>query len=119
MKVKSCREVSVVIYTVEEIREKIQPIAEKYQLKAVYLFGSYARNAAKETSDIDLLIDTTGTALKSLFTLGELYCELEEAFQKPIDLITLSALQQRPHLSSEEDFRDTVLNEKVNLYVAA
>ena len=104
----------MVIYTVEKIRRKIQPIAEKYQLKAVYLFGSYARNTVKGTSDIDLLIDMTGTALKSLFTLGKLYCELEEAF-----LITLSALQQRPHLSSEEDFRDTVLNEKVNLYVAA
>ncbi|MDN0034029.1 nucleotidyltransferase domain-containing protein [Oscillibacter valericigenes] len=27
-------------------------MAEKYQLKAVYLFGSYARNNARDNSDI-------------------------------------------------------------------
>lgn len=46
------------IYTAEEIRRCITPIAVRYRLKAVYLFGSYARGEATDESDIDLLIDT-------------------------------------------------------------
>ena len=57
------------IYTLEEIRSRVTPIAKQYELKAVYLFGSYARGDADENSDIDLLVDTAGTALTSLFSL--------------------------------------------------
>lgn len=46
------------IYTAEEIRRGITPVAVRYRLKAVYLFGSYARGEATDESDIDLLIDT-------------------------------------------------------------
>lgn len=70
------------VYTTQELRRRIEPVARKYGLRAVYLFGSYARNEATEDSDVDLIVDTSGTALKSLLTLGALYCDLEEAFEK-------------------------------------
>lgn len=107
------------VYTIEEIRRRILPVAVQYKLKAVYLFGSYARGEATENSDIDLLIDTAGTALKSLFSLGALYCDLEKALQKPIDLITVSALEQRAQMPSEQDFREAVEKERVNIYAVA
>ena len=107
------------IYTLEQLKELIAPIAEKYRLSAVYLFGSYARGTAKEASDVDLLVDTTGTSLTSLFALGALYCDLEDALQKRVDLITISALQQRAQLHSEQDFRQTVMRERVKLYAVA
>jgi len=107
------------IYTIEEIQRIIRPLAEKYKLPAVYLFGSYARGTATEQSDVDLLVDTTGTGLKSLMSLGALYCELEEALNKPIDLITVSSLQQRAQMPSEQDFRETILSERVKLYDVA
>lgn len=46
------------IYTAEEIRRRITPIAVRYRLKAVYLFGSYARREATDESYVELLIDT-------------------------------------------------------------
>ena len=107
------------VYTISEIQTIIAPIAKKYQIPAIYLFGSYARRTATETSDIDLLVDTTGTSLTSLLSLGALYCELEEAFQKPIDLITVSSLQQKAQMPSDKDFRETVLSERVKLYDVA
>ena len=107
------------IYTIDEIRNIIKPIAEKYCLPAVYLFGSYARGTANEHSDVDLLVDTTGTRLKTLFTLGALYNDLEEALGKKIDLITVNSLQQRLQFPSEKVFRETVWQEKVSLYDAA
>lgn len=107
------------VYTISEIQTLIAPIAKKYHIPAVYLFGSYARGTATEASDIDLLVDTSGTTLTSLLSLGALYCELEESLQKPIDLITVSSLQQKAQMPSEQDFRETILNERVKLYDVA
>ncbi len=107
------------VYTIDEIRQIVTPIAEKYCLPAVYLFGSYARGTANDHSDVDLLIDTDGTRLRSLLALGGLYNELEEALGKRIDLITVSSLEQRVQIPSEEAFRNEVWKEKVSLYDAA
>lgn len=107
------------IYTIEEISRRIIPVAEKYQLPSVYLFGSYARGTATETSDIDLIVDTSGTSLKGLFALGALYHDLELALEKKIDVITVQSLQQQAQMPSDERFKEHVWKEKVNLYAAA
>ena len=107
------------IYTLDQIEGIILPIAEKYRLKAVYLFGSYARGAADEDSDIDLMIDTAGSGLDTLFKLGALYEELSRAFCKEIDLITVSSFEQPTARPSEIAFRENVLKERKNLYAAA
>ena len=110
---------SKVVYHVDEIRQIVAPIANKYHLKAVYLFGSYARGTATESSDIDLLIDTSGTELKSLFALGALYCDLENALHKPIDLITVSSLEQKTQMQGDLQFRETINQERVSIFDAA
>ncbi len=107
------------IYSMDEIQATVIPIAEKYRLKAVYLFGSYARGTANENSDIDLLIDTTGTDLDTLFRLGALYDELSGAFSKEIDLITVSSMEQPAVRPSEISFRENVIKERKNLYAVA
>ena len=107
------------IYAVDEIQNAILPVAVKYGSRAVYLFGSYARGTATEASDIDIIIDTTGTQIKSLLQLATVYCELEEALGKPVDVITVSSLEQKIQRPGEMNFRQHVWNEKVNLYVAA
>ncbi|MCQ2452787.1 MAG: nucleotidyltransferase domain-containing protein [Oscillospiraceae bacterium] len=107
------------VYSVEQLQAIIAPIAVKYQLPAVYLFGSYARGEANENSDIDLLIDTSGTELTSLMKLGALYCELQEVLHKTVDLITVSSLEQTAQMPSEVVFKETVKRERVSLYAAA
>ena len=109
----------MMVYTIPEIQRIITPVAQKYGLKAVYVFGSYARGTAREDSDVDLLIDTTGTAIKSLLDLGAVYCDLEEALNKNIDLITLSSLEQPIQMPSEELFRRNVQAERRVLYAVA
>ena len=107
------------IYTIEEIRDIITPIAGKYRLKAVFLFGSYARGNATEDSDIDLIVDTSGTELDTLFKLGALYEELSQALQKEIDMITLSSIEQPAVRESDVSFRENVIRERKNLYAVA
>ena len=107
------------VYSLDEITRRITPVVQAYGIRSVYLFGSYARNEAIEQSDIDLLVDTSGTALRSLFSLGQLYCDLEKALDKKIDLITVSSLEQEDRLSSDDLFRRNVERERVKLYDVA
>ena len=103
------------IYTLDEIKKRILPVIEKYDIPAMYLFGSYARGEATEESDLDFLVDTTGTNLTSLLALGELYCDLEEVFHKDIDLITVRSVMQNVLTESDRCFRDAVIRERVKL----
>ena len=57
--------------SIEEIKSYITPVVEKYPIEKVILFGSYARGDAKETSDVDLVVESGGKMRNSkIFTLG-------------------------------------------------
>lgn len=72
------------IYSIDEIKQIIAPIAYKYSIPVVYLFGSYARGEATDSSDVDVLIDCEGSAIKGLFDLGALYNDLNETLVNPL-----------------------------------
>ena len=108
----------MMVYTVDEIRTIITPIAKKYHVPAVYLFGSYVRGTQTKDSDIDLLVDTTGTTLNNLFSLGGLYADLEEAFQARVDMVTLNSIEQKAQMPSDKHFKENVLKERVRIYPA-
>ena len=79
------------IYTIDEIKERINPIVKKYNIEIVYLFGSYARGEATEESDVDLLVNADNVPGLKFFGL---YTDLEEALEKEVDLITERQLSQ-------------------------
>ena len=106
------------IYTIEQIKEKIAPVALKYRLPAVYIFGSYARGEATDKSDVDILVDRTGTELKGMFAMGGLYNDLCEAVEKPIDLVTTGALEQESTKRRTPWFVENLNREKVVIYEA-
>ena len=56
------------IYSISEIKDIVSPIAKKYGVENVYLFGSYARGEATPDSDLDLRIDKG--KLRGLIMLG-------------------------------------------------
>lgn len=107
------------VYTLEEISRRVRPVAEKYKLKAVYVFGSYARGDAREDSDIDLLVDTCGVDLSGFFAIGGLYNDLEEALEKELDMVTVSALEQPICHKSDIGFREAVKRERRKIYAVA
>jgi len=97
------------IYTLDEIKAIIQPIAVKYRLPAVYVFGSYARNEATADSDVDILVDLTGSEVKG-WIIGELYNDLCDGIKKGVDLVTTRSLMQ------DVSFSDNVMRERVAVY---
>lgn len=48
------------IYTIEAIKNSVKPIVEKYQISAMYLYGSYARGEADDESDVDICLSVGG-----------------------------------------------------------
>ena len=106
------------VYSVEEISARILPVIREYRIKAVYLFGSYARGTANESSDVDLLIDTEGSVITGLVSLGGLYSDLEEALKKRVDLVTVSSVLQPTSKRGQLHFRENLMKERIELYVA-
>ena len=94
------------IYSIEELKSVIVPIAEKYGVENVYLFGSYARGCATPDSEVDLRIDKG--ALKGMLMLGARYSDLEDRLGKKLDLLTTGAL--------EDDFLKRISGEEIQLY---
>ena len=44
-------------FSLDEIKEKLAPIATKYSVKKILLFGSYSRGTADSESDLDFYIE--------------------------------------------------------------
>ena len=104
------------IYTIEELSQKIAPIARKYCIPAVYVFGSYARNEATENSDVDVLISRRGSKIVSMFDLGALYNDLSEELGKGLSLITEDSLSQDDVKRRTPWFLEALQRERIAIY---
>ena len=78
------------VYTLDEIKSIANPIARRYNVAALYLFGSYARGEATPHSDLDFRVDRTGMA--DLLELGGLYSDLEAGFDKKLSPAFLDSI---------------------------
>ncbi len=96
------------IYTIEEIKSIVFPIARAHDVDRIYLFGSYARGEATANSDVDLRVDKG--RLKGLFALGALYADLEEGLGKKLDLLTTGSL--------DHTFLQAIAQEEVLIYAS-
>jgi len=80
------------------LKEKdIQTIKNYFQDKPVlkaYLFGSYSRNEADESSDIDILVDLDYSQHIGLGFV-QMKLDLEQQLQKSVDLVSSQALTKR------------------------
>lgn len=94
-------------YTIEEIQSIVTTLAEKHGAERIYLFGSYARGEAGNSSDIDLRIDKG--AIRGLALAG-LLIDLEDAFGLPVHLVPTSSLDDR--------FLRSIQKEEILLYEA-
>ena len=98
--------------TVEEIREKILPVCQKYAISEAYLFGSYARGDATEESDVDLRI-VAGKPF-GMLALNRLNDEFEAVLQKNVDVIT--HLPKKQAIRFYDSFAHNVSQEEVRVY---
>ena len=94
------------VYSIDEIRQMVAPLLEKYDMASASLFGSYARNAADSESDIDvLLVGNEGFRALNVFGVAE---DLHRQSGKRVDVYEISELNAGP-------FRDAILEEAIAL----
>ncbi|MCL1798794.1 MAG: nucleotidyltransferase domain-containing protein [Eggerthellaceae bacterium] len=79
--------------TTTQIRETVARVAEDFnasypdeKISKVFLFGSYAKQAATDGSDVDLLVEFE-SAFVSYLSFGYLLTKLEEALEVPVDIV--------------------------------
>lgn len=80
------------IYSIDEIKNLLEDIFKKYDVKSVTLFGSYARGEQVDKSDIDLVVDSDGKLININF-----YGLLEDVVQKlnkNIDMFEISEIRK-------------------------
>lgn len=94
------------LLTIDKIRDLVKDVLTKYETNFCYLFGSYAKGYAREDSDIDLLIDSPVTGLKS-FGFVE---ELRETLHKKVDVVFFRQLEGNLELTKE------ILKDGIKIY---
>jgi len=78
-------------YILEFLKSNKELLKENYQVTKIGLFGSYARDEAKESSDIDIAVELESkNSFRSFFSLLHF---LEDSFSKKIDLGIESSLK--------------------------
>jgi len=72
--------------------KSIKPLAKKWKIKELAVFGSALRDDFSSRSDMDLLVVFEDDAHFSLFDLVDLKDELEQLLGRPVDLVEKAGL---------------------------
>lgn len=83
------------------LSEHKQILAQRFGVIRLSLFGSVVRDAAKEGSDVDVLVAFDGPATSARYFGVQFY--LEDLLRAPVDLVTEKALRPelRPFIEKE------------------
>ncbi len=91
-------------------REQLRAVCMRYGIAKLEIFGSVARGAEDDDSDIDLLY-TLESGARLGWEIEDLADELSEVFGRKVDLLARSAIHSR--------IRDNVLREAEPIYADA
>ncbi|MBQ8043950.1 MAG: nucleotidyltransferase domain-containing protein, partial [Clostridia bacterium] len=92
--------------TIENIKVRCKKVFEQYNVNYCYLFGSYAKDKATPTSDVDLLICTDVKGLK-FYGLIE---DIRETLCKKVDVLDINQLKDNFELTEE------ILKDGIKIY---
>lgn len=94
------------VFSSQQIRDIVQKVSAQHPVSFVILFGSYAKNQARDDSDVDLLVSTEEKGLH-FYGLVEDY---RVALHKKVDVLGLEQLNNNPALVAE------ILKDGIRIY---
>jgi len=94
------------IHTIEELKDIVAPLAKKYGVGKVYLFGSVARGDQNENSDYDFCVELG--KIRSLLDFSEFFQDLRDAVGREIDMVDTESIGS--------EFLNEILSEGVMVY---
>ena len=75
-------------------KEKIAGFCNKWHVREFALFGSVLQGHFNPDSDVDVMVDFVQGKTISLFDLVAMEAELEEIFEREVDLVTRRGVEQ-------------------------
>lgn len=90
--------------TLDEIRARLtaakEDLYQRYPIRTLGIFGSFARNEARPDSDIDILVEFSSPVG---FEVADLAFELEDLLGHKVDLVPSGAIREplRPHVEKD------------------
>ena len=97
------------LLSIEKIKEIVNELFDseyKGQIDFCYLFGSYAKGTAKESSDVDLYVSSSLTGLKFVGLIER----LREKLHKKVDLLRSS------EVVNNADLFNQIMKEGIKIY---
>ena len=94
------------VLSLQTIQNVCAEVLAAYDVEYGYLFGSYAKGTATETSDVDLLLSTSAKGI----TYYELVETLREKLKKKTDVLNLEQLENNTALVRE------ILKDGIRIY---
>ena len=91
------------------LRAHRETLAERFGVRSLALFGSFARDQATDASDIDILVQFDGPATANVFFGTQFY--IEDLLGRRVDLVTDKALRK--------EFRPSVEKDAVSVWIRA
>ena len=96
----------------QRLRARLPDLHEKYGVRRIALYGSFARGAQRSTSDVDLLVEL---ATPLGFGFVELAEYLETLLGKKVDLATFETLRRSKQDPRKRQVAENI--EKALVYV--
>ena len=100
-------DINPTVLTIKQIKDRIIPVLLKHNIHEVYLFGSYARGEAKNTSDVDIYCESGD--IKTFIDQGYLEDELVEALGKDVDIVFIGSRM-------DDFFKKQLEGDKIRIY---
>lgn len=94
------------VLSLDTIRTVCADVFSRYPVEYCYLFGSYAKGKATDTSDVDLFVNTSVTGIH-FFGLIE---ELREGLKKKVDVLDQRQIAENFGLANE------ILKDGIKIY---
>jgi predicted nucleotidyltransferase len=101
----------MVTHKIKVPRSELSAFCRKYRIRRLAFFGSVLRDDFGPQSDVDVLVEFDQNAKVGLIKLAGIELELGELIGRKVDLNTAGCISKY--------FRDKVLSEAEDLYVAA
>lgn len=89
-------------FTLAKLRRLLTPFCQKHRIRRLDVFGSAARGASRQGSDVDLLVTLDESQLASTDELLEIAGEVEELLGRPVDFVMRQSIEQSPNRFARE-----------------
>lgn len=104
--------IDMVLRNMDYSQKELHDFCKRWKIIRLEIFGSAIRDDFNEESDIDLLVEYQPDFHRTLVDMEEMQKEIEEIFQRPVDLITRKSIE-----SSQNPYkRQNILDCAVVLY---